>query len=207
MSLSHDKMKVNADHLPPIVFHSLRHSSITYKLKLNQGDIKSVQGDSGHAQASMGADQYSHILDENWQEKRSCLKRHSTTDMGQSRKPRSSGSSSPWSIRWTQWVSIRSSWRSYSAILTWWKCFRCSPAVALRHKESPSCCGRGLVRWIDTKRYCITLFINCWKLSTWSYVTVPLDNVENSFFAQSIFAFSIGRRFKLSIVPFVSATK
>ena len=51
--------------LPPVVFHSLRHSSITYKLKLNGGDIKSVQGDSGHAQASMVTDQYSHILDEN----------------------------------------------------------------------------------------------------------------------------------------------
>ena len=39
--------------LPPVVFHSLRHSSITYKLKLNGGDIKSVQGDSGHAQVKM----------------------------------------------------------------------------------------------------------------------------------------------------------
>lgn len=36
--------------LPHAVFHSLRHSSITYKLKLNGGDMKSVQGDSGHAQ-------------------------------------------------------------------------------------------------------------------------------------------------------------
>ena len=44
--------------------HSLRHSSITYKLKLNGGDVKSVQGDSGHAQAKMVTDQYSHILDE-----------------------------------------------------------------------------------------------------------------------------------------------
>jgi len=35
--------------LPPVVFHSLRHSSITYKLKLNGGDIKAVQGDSGHS--------------------------------------------------------------------------------------------------------------------------------------------------------------
>ena len=43
---------------------SLRHSSITYKLKLNGGDIKAVQGDSGHAQATMVTDQYSHILDE-----------------------------------------------------------------------------------------------------------------------------------------------
>ena len=42
--------------LPKIVFHSLRHSSITYKLKLNGGDMKSVQGDSGHAQAKMVAD-------------------------------------------------------------------------------------------------------------------------------------------------------
>lgn len=51
--------------LPHVVFHSLRHSSITYKLKLNGGDIKAVQGDSGHAQAQMVTDQYSHILDEN----------------------------------------------------------------------------------------------------------------------------------------------
>lgn len=50
--------------LPPVVFHSLRHSSITYKLKLNGGDMKSVQGDSGHAQVKMVADVYSHILDD-----------------------------------------------------------------------------------------------------------------------------------------------
>ena len=50
--------------LPKVVFHSLRHSSITYKLKLNGGDIKAVQGDSGHAQVNMVTDVYSHILDE-----------------------------------------------------------------------------------------------------------------------------------------------
>ena len=50
--------------LPKVVFHSIRHTSITYKLKLNGGDIKSVQGDSGHSQAKMVTDQYSHILDE-----------------------------------------------------------------------------------------------------------------------------------------------
>ena len=50
--------------LPKVVFHSLRHSSITYKLKLNGGDMKSVQGDSGHAQVKMVTDVYSHIIDE-----------------------------------------------------------------------------------------------------------------------------------------------
>ena len=50
--------------MPPVVFHSLRHSSITYKLKLNGGDMKSVQGDSGHAQVKMVADVYSRIIDE-----------------------------------------------------------------------------------------------------------------------------------------------
>lgn len=50
--------------LPKVVFHSLRHSNITYKLKLNGGDIKAVQGDSGHAQASMVTEQYAHILDD-----------------------------------------------------------------------------------------------------------------------------------------------
>ncbi len=56
---------IKKNNLPPVVFHSLRHSSITYKLKLSGGDIKSVQGDSGHAQAKMVTDQYSHVLDEN----------------------------------------------------------------------------------------------------------------------------------------------
>ena len=55
---------IREHNLPKVVFHSLRHSSITYKLKLNGGDVKSVQGDSGHAQAKMVTDQYSHILDE-----------------------------------------------------------------------------------------------------------------------------------------------
>ena len=49
--------------LPRVVFHSIRHTSITYKLKLNGGDMKSVQGDSGHAQVKMVADVYSHIID------------------------------------------------------------------------------------------------------------------------------------------------
>jgi len=59
------KKLIEENDLPPVVFHSLRHSSITYKLKLNGGDIKAVQGDSGHAQAQMVTDQYSHIIDEN----------------------------------------------------------------------------------------------------------------------------------------------
>ena len=50
--------------LPPVVFHSFRHSSVTYKLKLNGGDIKAVQGDSGHAQVNMVTDVYSYILDD-----------------------------------------------------------------------------------------------------------------------------------------------
>ena len=33
--------------LPRVVFHSLRHSSTTYKLKLNHGDLKATQGDTG----------------------------------------------------------------------------------------------------------------------------------------------------------------
>lgn len=55
---------IEANDLPKVVFHSLRHSSITYKLKLNGGDVKAVQGDSGHAQTSMVTEVYSHILDD-----------------------------------------------------------------------------------------------------------------------------------------------
>ena len=50
--------------LPDIVFHSLRKSSTTYKLKLNHGDIKATQGDTGHAQADMVTEVYAEILDE-----------------------------------------------------------------------------------------------------------------------------------------------
>ena len=59
--------------LPKVVFHSLRHSSITYKLKLNGGDMKSVQGDSGHAQVKMVADVYSHIIDDDRRKIGSCV--------------------------------------------------------------------------------------------------------------------------------------
>ena len=55
---------IKKNDLPKVVFHSLRHSSITYKLKLNGGDIKAVQGDSGHSQSKMVTDLYSHILDD-----------------------------------------------------------------------------------------------------------------------------------------------
>ena len=55
---------IQENDLPKVVFHSLRHTSITYKLKLNSGDMKSVQGDSGHAQLKMVADVYSHIIDD-----------------------------------------------------------------------------------------------------------------------------------------------
>lgn len=50
--------------LPRVVFHSLRHSSTTYKLKLNHGDLKATQGDTGHAQIDMITSVYAHILDE-----------------------------------------------------------------------------------------------------------------------------------------------
>lgn len=49
--------------LPKVVFHSLRHSSTTYKLKFTK-DIKAVQGDTGHSQSKMVTDVYSHIIDE-----------------------------------------------------------------------------------------------------------------------------------------------
>lgn len=57
------KLIVDAN-LPTVVFHSLRHSSITFKLKLTGGNIKCVQGDSGHSQSTMVTDLYAHISDE-----------------------------------------------------------------------------------------------------------------------------------------------
>ena len=55
---------IRDNNLPPVVFHSLRHSSTTYKLKLSGGDIKAVQGDTGHAEAAMITERYAHILDD-----------------------------------------------------------------------------------------------------------------------------------------------
>ena len=57
------KLKEEAG-LPNVVFHSLRHSSTTYKLKLNHGDLKATQGDTGHAEIDMITKVYAHILDE-----------------------------------------------------------------------------------------------------------------------------------------------
>lgn len=58
-----DALKSSAK-LPNVVFHSLRHSSTTYKLKLNHGDLKANQGDTGHAEIDMITKVYAHILDE-----------------------------------------------------------------------------------------------------------------------------------------------
>ncbi len=46
-----------------VVFHSLRHSSTSLKLKLSRGNIKAVQGDTGHAEARMVTDTYAHSFD------------------------------------------------------------------------------------------------------------------------------------------------
>ncbi len=58
------KQIIKKEGLPDVVFHSLRHTSVTYKLKLSGGDIKAVHGDSGHTQADMVTEVYGHILDE-----------------------------------------------------------------------------------------------------------------------------------------------
>ncbi len=49
--------------LKPVVFHSLRHSTTSLKLKLSKGNIKAVQGDTGHAEAKMVTDTYAHGFD------------------------------------------------------------------------------------------------------------------------------------------------
>jgi hypothetical protein len=47
-----------------VVFDSLRHSSTTYKLKINQGDLKATQGDGGWATLDMITKIYAHIVDD-----------------------------------------------------------------------------------------------------------------------------------------------
>ena len=50
--------------LRPVVFHSLRHCSASLKLQIGGGNIKAVQGDTGHAQARMVTDLYAHTHNE-----------------------------------------------------------------------------------------------------------------------------------------------
>ena len=57
--------KLIADYnLRPVVFHSLRHCSASLKLQIDGGNIKAVQGDTGHAQARMVTDLYAHTHNE-----------------------------------------------------------------------------------------------------------------------------------------------
>lgn len=58
-----DRLAASAG-LPRVVIHSLRHTSVTMKLRASGGDIKSVQGDTGHAEARMVTDRYAHIMSE-----------------------------------------------------------------------------------------------------------------------------------------------
>lgn len=67
------KKLIRENNLPDVVFHSFRHASITYKLKWTGGDMKAVQGDSGHARVEMVADVYSHILDDDRRQERTAL--------------------------------------------------------------------------------------------------------------------------------------
>lgn len=54
---------IKKHNLPDVDFHSLRHTSTSVKLVITQGDIKSVQGDNGQAQAKMVTDTYAEIYD------------------------------------------------------------------------------------------------------------------------------------------------
>ena len=51
-----------------IVFHAIRHSSATYQLEISDGDIKAVQGNTGHAKADVLVNTYAHIQTRSRQE-------------------------------------------------------------------------------------------------------------------------------------------
>ena len=93
------KKLIDDNNLPPVVSHSFCYSSITYKLKLNSGDMKSVQGNSGHIQIKMVADVYSHIIDDDRDLMHSVLRSNfinieADTDGGSTGRSRSEASQS-----------------------------------------------------------------------------------------------------------------
>ena len=55
---------IEENDLRKVVFHSLRHSSTSIKLQISRGNIKAVQGDTGHAQARMVTEVYAHTNNE-----------------------------------------------------------------------------------------------------------------------------------------------
>ena len=75
---------IEENDLPVVVFHSLRHLSTSLKLQYSEGDIKAVQGDTGHAQASMVTQVYSHTFDEN---RRRVANRMETSFFSPAQKP------------------------------------------------------------------------------------------------------------------------
>lgn len=64
---AHLQRIIEKHELPPVTFHSFRKTGTTYKLKFTQGDVKAVQGDTGHADAKILLDVYAGILDEDRQ--------------------------------------------------------------------------------------------------------------------------------------------
>ena len=62
------KKLIKDNALPEVDFHSLRHTSTSVKLVLSNGDIKSVQGNTGHSQAKMVTDIYAEIDNRHRQE-------------------------------------------------------------------------------------------------------------------------------------------
>ena len=68
--------------LEHVDFHSLRHLSTNYKLKMTKGDVKSVQGDTGHAEAEMVMEVYSRIIDEDRRHNAVSLENSFYADLG-----------------------------------------------------------------------------------------------------------------------------
>ena len=60
--LSHQDIHAHPE-FPRIVFHGLRHSSATYQLIESGGNIKAVQGNTGHATTGILMDTYAHTQD------------------------------------------------------------------------------------------------------------------------------------------------
>ena len=81
---------IEMNNLPKVEFHSLRHLSTTVKLIISKGDVKSVQGETGHSQAKMVTDTYAQILDQN---RRSMAKKFEKSFYGGNDSEKTTGNS------------------------------------------------------------------------------------------------------------------
>ncbi len=110
--------------------------SVTPELKLNHGDLKATQGDTGHAQIDMITSVYAHILDEdrkvNAQKFESAF--YTKPDLRSVRSPEEEKEPAPATLDLRPWYNSFASRRNWQIL--WRCCSRQHPAANESEKSN-----------------------------------------------------------------------